>query len=133
MVKEKIIHVSGKRKTAIARATLYPGTGKIRYNHMLVDLIQPELLQLKIKEPLMLAGEAANKVNIDVKVIGGGINAQAEAARLAIGRALVKFDSKLQKTFLDYDRRLLVADIRQKEARKPNDSRARAARQKSYR
>ena len=82
---------------------------------------------------MILAGEGAKKLNFQVSANGGGINGQADAIRLAIARALVEHDSKLKKTFEEYDRLLLVADIRRKETRKPNDSKARAKRQKSYR
>ena len=70
-----------------------------------------------------------------VQVFGGGTTSQAEASRLAIAKGLVEFtgSKKLKQDYLDYDRHLLVADVRRREARKPNDSRARAARQKSYR
>lgn len=129
----KIINTSGKRKRAIARATLSPGKGVVRVNSFLLETLEPEMLRLRIEEPLILAGDVAKKVDISVIINHGGITGQANAARLAIGRALVKFDSKLEKVFLNYDRQLLVADVRRKEAAKPNDSKARAKRQKSYR
>ena len=131
----KVVQKSGKKKRAIARATLKPGNGKIKINNQLLEIIEPKLARAKMKEPLMLAGELSNKVNIDVSVVGGGTISQADASRLAIARALVEYskDPKLEKTFLDYDRQLLVADVRRKEVRKPNRSKARAKRQKSYR
>jgi small subunit ribosomal protein S9 len=131
----KVVHTSGKRKRSIARATLKPGTGIIRFNHILIDNLQPKLARMKLREPLILSEELAAKVDIDINAHGGGFMSQAEAARLAIAKALVEFskDSKLEKRFQEYDRQLLVADVRRKETRKPNDSRARAARQKSYR
>ncbi len=134
MVK-KILHVSGKRKSAIARATIRDGTGRIRINGRLLETIKPEIIYDKIREPLILAGEAiVKKVDIDVNVHGGGINGQAEATRLAIGKALNQWtNNKLQSKFLDYDRGLLVADVRRKEPYKPNDSKARAKRQSSKR
>jgi len=126
---------SGSRKLSIARATLRPGKGVIRVNRMLVDHYRPEMCRIKILEPLLLAGELADKVDIDVRVNGGGVNSSAEAARLAIARALVAFAGKqdLKQRFLEYDRSMLVADVRYKETCKPNDSKARAKRQKSYR
>ncbi len=132
---KKIIHVSGKRKRAIARATLKDGKGIIRINSMLLNTFQPYIYRLKIQEPLLLAGDFANKIDINVNVRGGGVMAQADACRLAIGKGLVAFSGskQLKNTFLDYDRQLLVADIRRNEPHKPNDSRPRAARQKSYR
>jgi small subunit ribosomal protein S9 len=129
----KVIITSGKRKRAIAKAKLTEGKGIYRVNSVLLNHYQPAMLRMKIEEPLMLAGDTAKKVNISVDVAGGGISGQADAVRLAIGRALVAYNNKLEKTFLRYDRQLLVADVRRKEDAKPNDSKARAARQKSYR
>ncbi|MBW2985337.1 30S ribosomal protein S9 [Candidatus Woesearchaeota archaeon] len=130
----KPIHVSGKRKRAIARATLKPGTGKIRINKIPLNVFQPEMSRLKITEPLILAGEQTKKIDIDINVIGGGISSQVEAARLVIGKALSKFDSKLEPVLLKYDKHLLIADVRRKETSKPNrHGKARAKRQKSYR
>jgi small subunit ribosomal protein S9 len=130
----KIIHISGKRKRAIAKATLRPGKGIVRINNKLLDNYEPKLARLRLEEPLILAGDAAKDVNINIRVNGGGFNSQSEAARLAIARALVQHSKKLEKLFLSYDRHLLVADIRRKETRKPNrHGKARAKRQKSYR
>ena len=130
----KIIHQSGKRKRAIARATLRPGAGKITINNQLLDVYGSKLIRLKLMEPLVLAGNVVSAVDIDVDVAGGGCNSQAEAARLAIARTLAKYSKKLEKIFLGYDRHLLVADVRRKETHKPNcHGKARAKRQKSYR
>lgn len=130
----KTIHVSGKRKSAIAKATLNSGAGVIRINSVLLELYEPEIYRSRIQEPLILAGDTAKKVNIEVTSIGGGINGQADAIRLAIAKALAQFDKSLQKTFLDYDRTLTVADIRRKETHKPNrHGKARSKIQKSYR
>ena|SRR3989344_1478295 len=130
---KKAIQTTGKRKRAVARATLSQGTGIIRINHQLLDAIKPELARQRIMEPLVLSEDTASKVNIDVNVHGGGWQGQTEAVRSAIARALVDHNKKLKKIFLDYDRHLIVWDTRFKETRKPNDSKARAARQKSYR
>ena len=132
----KNIHASGKRKRAIARATLTPGNGIIRVNSIPIDLVEPKISRLKLREPLILAGDAASKVNINVSVSGGGSTTQAEASRLAIAKALVSFtkSDKLKEVFLNYDRNLLVADVRRKEPAKPNrHGQARAKVQKSYR
>ena len=128
-----IIHTQGTRKKAVARATLVKGNGKITINGQSIDNYATRMLRLRVQEPLVLAGTHAKKVNIAVKIQGGGINGQADAARLAIARALVKSNESLKKEFDSYDRLLLVADSRQKEVCKPNDSKARAKRQKSYR
>ncbi|MEK6934404.1 MAG: 30S ribosomal protein S9 [Nanoarchaeota archaeon] len=130
---KKIIHATGFRKTAVARATLTEGKGIVRINSVLLDNYSTELYRQKISEPLILAQDAPKKVNISVNVNGGGQMSQAEASRLAIARALAQLQPSLKKTFLGYDRQLLVADVRRKEAYKPNDSKARAKRTKSYR
>ncbi|TKJ17639.1 30S ribosomal protein S9 [Candidatus Woesearchaeota archaeon B3_Woes] len=130
----KIIHTKGKRKRAVARATLKEGRGIIKINSKLLNVMEPKLVRMKIREPVILAGDTINKVNISVNVFGGGIMSQADAARLAIAKSLVQYNKKLEKTFLDYDRQLLVADVRRKETHKPNShGKARAKRQKSYR
>ena len=129
----KVVHTSGKRKSAIARATLKLGSGIVRVNSLPLTLYQPEMYRQRIFEPLYLSDDVANKIDISVNVRGGGRASQTDAIRLAIGKALAKFQPALKKTFLHYDRTLLVADVRFKEPYKPNDSKARAARQKSYR
>ncbi len=133
MTTKKIFHVSGSRKRAKARATLKEGKGIIRVNSKLLENYQPQMARLKIMEPIILAGDIVKNLNIDVSVEGGGWQSQAEASRLAIARALVLYDNKLKPDFLEYDRRLLVADVRRNEPHKPNDSKPRAKRQKSYR
>jgi small subunit ribosomal protein S9 len=130
----KNIITSGRRKRSIARAVLSEGKGKITINHLALKSFNPEMSRLKIMEPLMLAGDVASKVDIDILVTGGGFINQADAARLAVARALVAYSGKLKETFLDYDRQLLVADIRVKEVGKPNHhGQARARTQTSYR
>ena len=132
---QKVIHTAGKRKKSIARATLRAGKGYVRINHQLLDTFQPEIARMKIYEPLILAQEYSKNVNIDVTVMGGGWSGQADAARLAIARALVEYskNKQLKQTFLQYDRNLIVQDKRVGEASKPNDSKPRSSRQKSYR
>src|SRR3989338_6603547 len=133
---KNIIIASGKRKTATAKASLWPGNGVVRVNSIPIDFIEPKMSRLKLKEQLILAGDIVNKVNIDVDVIGGGVTSQAEAARLAIAKSLVDFtkNDKLKEIFLTYDRTLLVADVRRKEPAKPNrHGQARSKVQKSYR
>ena len=127
---------SGKRKRAVARALIKPGKGIVKINNKLLPFLEPLVARLKIEEPLLIAGNQAKKYDIKVKVSGGGVMGQADAARLAIARALASIteDKKLEKAYLDYDRHLLVADVRRREVRKPNThGKARAKRQKSYR
>ena len=134
MVK-KIINTSGKRKTAIARATVQKGKGLVRINKKPVELYEPEIAKWKIFEPIRLAEKHIDKINIDVNVAGGGFMSQANAVRTAIARGLVEFtaDPSLKLAFLDHDRSLLVNDSRRKETKKPLGRGARKKRQKSYR
>ena len=134
MVK-KIVNTSGKRKTAVARATVQKGRGLIRINKKPVELYEPEIAKWKILEPIKLAEKHIDKINIDVNVTGGGFMSQANAVRTAISRGLVEFtaDPNLKLAFLDHDRSLLVNDSRRKESKKPLGRGARKKRQKSYR
>ena len=131
----KIVNTSGKRKTAIAKATVTKGIGRVRINKMPVELYEPEIARLKIMEPLQLAEKHFNKVDIDISVQGGGYMSQANAVRTAIARGLVEFtgDAGLKVQYLNYDRNLLVNDARIKESKKPLGRGARKKRQKSYR
>lgn len=131
----KIINVSGKRKTAVARATARKGDGRIRINNQPLEIYNPELARLKIKEALLFAGDHATSVDIDVNVRGGGIMGQAEAARTAIARAIYEFtqDEELKQAYLSYDRTLLVNDTRRREAKHQLGRGARKKKQKSYR
>jgi len=133
--KTKSIVVSGKRKRAIAKAAVSPGKGAVRINKKALNTLNPEFVRLRIQEALDIAGDVSSKVDIRVTVTGGGWSSQTEAARLAIAKALVEFtgSEELKRSYLDYDRHLLVADTRRKEPYKPNRSKARAKRQKSYR
>jgi small subunit ribosomal protein S9 len=132
---KKVIHTSGKRKTAIARGKVKKGKGRVRINKQPVELYQPELARLKISEPLTLAEDIINKVDIDVKVNGGGVMGQAEAARMVIAKGLVQWtgDLELKEKFNQYDRTMLVGDPRRSEPKKYGGRGARARRQKSYR
>lgn len=132
---KKVIHTSGKRKTAIARGKFREGKGRIRINKSPVELYDPELARLKIMEPLTLAGDLLNNVDIDVKVIGGGVMGQAEAARMVIAKGLVQWtsDMELKEKFNQYDRTMLVGDPRRSEPKKYGGPGARARKQKSYR
>lgn len=132
----KKIITSGKRKRAIARAVLTEGTGKINLNNKPYQTLHI-FNKLKIEEPLRIAENVIGKINFDcnIKIIGGGEKGQIDAARLALAKAIIEFtkSEKLTKAFLEYDRTLLVADIRRKEVNKPGDSKARAKRQSSKR
>lgn len=131
----KVVNTSGKRKTAVARVTVMKGTGRVRINRHPLEIHEPELARIIIHEPLALAGDRATKVDVNVKVAGGGIMGQANAARTAVARGLVEFfaDDDLRDLYVHRDRTLLVNDTRHKEAKHPLGRGARKKWQKSYR
>ena len=133
---KKVLVVSGKRKTATARAIVRQGLGRVRVNMTPVEIFEPAIAREKIMEPLLQAGEATWKqLDMDVKVIGGGYMGQAEAARMAIANALLKWtkSTHLRTVFTEYDRTMIAGDARSKESKKFGGPGARAKEQKSYR
>jgi small subunit ribosomal protein S9 len=115
--KEKRIITTGKRKNAIATATIREGTGKIKINSQPLELWANEFMRMRVKEVILLAGDVAGKANINVEVRSGGTTGQTEAVRMAIARALVNFskDKKLKESYIQYDRNMLVYDPRRNE------------------
>jgi small subunit ribosomal protein S9 len=136
MPAKRVLIVSGKRKTATARAVVKPGIGRIRINKTPIEIFEPEIARKKIMEPLLQAGdEVWKQLDIDIKVSGGGYMGQAEAARMAIANALLKWtkSAHLRTAFVKYDRTMVVGDPRRKEPKKFGGPGARARDQKSYR
>ena len=138
----KIVNTSGKRKTAVARATLKPGKGRVRVNGGPLHIMEPELARRKALEPIKIA-EAMNRlerVDISVDVRGGGQMGQVDAIRTAIARGLVKYndgaegeDEELRDEFIRFERKMLVNDPRRKEPKHQMGRGARKKWQKSYR
>ncbi len=135
MEKDKLT-ISGKRKRAIAKATISQGEGRVLINkipYQNFDFFK----KLSVDEPIEITKRVLGNFNFDItiNVRGGGSESRIEASRLAIARALVEFtkSKELKKIFSDYDKNLLIADTRRKEAYKPGDSKARRKRQKSFR
>jgi len=132
----KVLLTSGKRKTAVARATVRTGKGRVRINNIPVEIFEPPIARDKILEPLRLAGDNVWKqLDIDIKMSGGGFMGQADAARTAVARALLRWtkSSHLQTLFAEYDRTLIAGDHRRREPKKFGGPGARAKDQKSYR
>jgi small subunit ribosomal protein S9 len=133
---KKVLVVSGKRKTAVARAIVKPGAGRIRINRTPVEIFEPEIAREKIMEPLLQAGDDVWKqLDMDIKTSGGGYMGQAEAARMAVANALLKWtkSAHLRSVFTEYDRTMIAGDSRSKEPKKFGGPGARAKEQKSYR
>jgi small subunit ribosomal protein S9 len=132
----KKLVVLGKRKSAIAKATIEDGNGVVTFNKRPLSFLT-ELQRLEINEPLIIAKDVLGGLNFDIalNIKGGGTACQVEAGRLAIAKAIVKFseNENLKNAFLAYDRNMLIADTRRKEVCKPGDSKARAMRQTSFR
>ena len=127
--------ISGKRKTAIAKAVLRSGAGKITFNNYPLNLVNPETARMKLMEPLIVAGEKAKNIDIKIKAQGGGVISQAEAARVAIARGLIKWtkSAQLKRALKNQDRAMLAGDPRRAESKKFGGPSARARKQKSYR
>jgi small subunit ribosomal protein S9 len=136
MIIEKNIVVSGKRKTSVAKAMIKKGNGRVLINKIPYENLD-FFKKLMIQEPLEIARKVLGKVDFDisVNVRGGGSESRIEASSLAIARSIIIFtkSDELKKAFVKYDKNLLVADTRRKEANKPGDSKARKKRQKSFR
>ena len=136
MPTKKVLVVSGKRKTASARAVVKPGVGRVRINMTPVEILEPVIAREKIMEPLLQVGEDVWKqLDMDVKTSGGGYMGQAEAARMAVANALLKWtkSSHIRTVFTEYDRTMIAGDSRRKEPKKFGGPGARAKAQKSYR
>ncbi len=133
--KKRLILVTGKRKTAIARAILKTGSGNVFVNGIPLSTFTPEIAKVKITEPLVLSGERWKGIDINVRVSGGGFMGQAEASRMAVAKGLVAWtrSADLRKSMTNYDRTMLAGDPRRKEPKKFGGPGARRREQKSYR
>ena len=145
----KIDLYPGQRKSSRAVATISKGNGKVRINNTPVELLEPEVVKELILTPLALVGELRNKVDISVRVQGGGFMGQAFASAVAISRSLSgegkggkdpkdhplakNIREEIRKKITEFDRHLLAGDPRQIESKKFGGSGARRRKQKSYR
>ncbi len=131
------IQESGKRKTAIARATVTDSREfSVCINKVPVQAIEPRVARMKVIEAIRLfTGEKLDNIQVDVDVEGGGVIAQCDAARIAITKALNSHLKKkrVTKKIKEYDKTLLSGDSRRKEPKKWGGHGARARFQKSYR
>ncbi len=122
----KYFYAVGKRKTSIAQVRIYAvekePKGIVVNGKDVKAYFTIERHVEAIKAPLAVVG-MADKFDISVKVNGGGIMGQAEAARLGVARALVVFDANLKKTLKDVG--FLTRDARVVERKKPGKKKAR--------
>ncbi len=116
----------GKRKTSIAQVRIYPGSSsqsEIFVNERkMEEYFSVSRLKDMAKSRLSVSGQD-KKFDVKVKVNGGGMNSQAEAIRLGISRALVKFDNELKKPLRD--KGYITRDARKVERKKPGLKKAR--------
>ena len=139
------------RKTANAHVYITKGVGKVRVNNVPIDMIEPEMAREVILVPLEIgiSEDNRNKIEISVRVSGGGFMGQSYAAATAITRALIgwtknKRDPKdhpftksqrndIRKKIDEFDKYLISGDARRKEPKKFGGPGARRRKQKSYR
>ena len=147
MVKLESYYAS--RKTSRAHAFITKGVGRIRINNVPVEMVQQEVAREVMLGPLEVAGDLRNKVDVTVKVRGGGFMGQSYASAIVISRALTGWTKTrkepkdhpftrtvredLRKRITEYDKHLLSGDDRRKEPKKFGGPGARRRKQKSYR
>lgn len=114
---------TGRRKYAVARVRITPGTGKRIINGKLMkDYLQREVLEMMVEQPLSLSG-LSDKLDLKVNVVGGGLSGQAGAIRHGVSRALCIYDESLKA---DLKRNgFLTRDPRMVERKKPGRPKAR--------
>jgi small subunit ribosomal protein S9 len=145
----KIDLYPGQRKTSRATATISKGNGKVRINNIPAEVMDPEVAREVVLVPIHLIGEIRNRVDLSVKVHGGGFMGQAFASAVAISRALTgegkggrdpkdhplskSIREEIRRKITEYDRHFLAGDPRQTESKKFGGPSARRRKQKSYR
>ncbi|HEV2877134.1 MAG: rpsI [Nitrososphaeraceae archaeon] len=145
----KIDLYPAQRKTCRALATISKGNGKVRINNIPAEILEPKLAKEMVLTPLNILGEIRNRVDINVKVQGGGFMGQAFASAVAISRALTgegkggrdpkdhpltkSMREEVRRKIMEFDRHLLSGDPRQTESKKFGGPGARRRKQKSYR
>jgi small subunit ribosomal protein S9 len=145
----KIDLYPAQRKTCRALATISKGNGKIRINNVPAEILEPKIAKEMVLAPISLLGEIRNRVDINVKVQGGGFMGQAFASAVAISRALTgegkggrdpkdhpltkSVREEVRRKIMEFDRHLLSGDPRQTESKKFGGPGARRRKQKSYR
>ena len=146
------VQTFGRKKTAVAVALVKEGSGQFRINGMPLDSISPEMLRIKVYEPLLLLGKGSSapdqdkgkwgKLDFRIRVKGGGYVSQIYAIRQAIARGIIAFNQKyvdeatkkdMKDALMAYNKSLVISDPRRCEPKKFGGRGARARFQKSYR
>lgn len=115
-MKGESYYATGRRKTAVAKVWLQPGTGRISVNNLeLMAYFDRDTLKMIIEQPLQ-AVDGLDKFDVMAKVSGGGKSAQADAMKLGMARALIEFDPNLRSELRRNG--FLTRDPREKERKK---------------
>ena len=131
MADKPLTQTTGRRKGAVARVRLRPGTGVITINkRALEDYFPNDTHRMILTEPLRLTS-TDEQYDVDVTMHGGGVSGQAGALRLGIARGLIEVDPELRPTLKRAG--FLTRDAREKESKKYGLKKARKAPQYSKR
>ena len=127
MATKPLTQTTGRRKEAVARVRLRPGSGQVTINGRPFDVYFPTAAQrMVVSEPLRVA-EVTETYDIDASIHGGGVTGQAGALRMAIARSLAELDP--DKRIMLKKAGLLTRDPRKKESKKYGLVKARKAKQ----
>ena len=119
----EVVNTIGRRKAAVARIYVSEGAGNITINkRALSEYFPQETLQYIVKQPLLLL-EKDGQYDIKINLDGGGFKGQAEAARLAIARAMVEIDAEVKAELRRAG--FMTRDPREVERKKPGQPKAR--------
>ena len=145
----KIENYFASRKTAKAHVHITKGIGRVRINNLPIEMIQQEVAREVMLAPLEIVGDLRDKIDISVRVNGGGFMGQAYASAVGISRAMTGWTKSknepkdhpftktmredLKKRLNEFDKHLLSGDDRRKEPKKFGGPGARRRKQKSYR
>jgi small subunit ribosomal protein S9 len=125
MATAPITQTTGRRKEAIARSRLRPGSGVVTVNGRPFDqYFTTPAMRMEASEPLRVA-EATERFDVDVTITGGGLNGQAGAMRMALARSLAEAEPENRTALKKAG--LLTRDARRKESKKYGLKKARKA------
>ncbi len=120
-----LTQTTGRRKEAVARARLRPGTGTVTINGRSFETYFPtDVQRMVVSEPLRVT-EVEGTYDVDASIHGGGVTGQAGALRMAIARSLADIDPELRPALKRAG--LLTRDPRKKESKKYGLKKARKA------
>jgi small subunit ribosomal protein S9 len=131
MAEKPLTQTTGRRKQAVARVRLRPGTGTITVNKRPIAEYFPSETQAMVATEALRVTNLLETYDIDAGIDGGGVSGQAGALRMGIARALVELDPELRAVIKKAG--LLTRDAREKESKKYGLKKARKAPQYSKR